>query len=126
MTPIVWVGVAAAGAVGACLRYLIDGFVRERTRGDLPWGTFAVNITGSLILGFLAGLGLHSTSGEATTHIIGLGMCGALTTFSTFSFEVTRLLEVGDTRNAAVNLSGSLAVGIGAAGAGIALGLLVA
>jgi fluoride exporter len=59
MTPLAWIAFVAAGAAGAPVRYLIDGAIGERTRGALPWGTFIINTTGSLLLGFLTGLALY-------------------------------------------------------------------
>lgn len=123
MTPIVWLSVALAGAVGAPARYLLDGFVQDRVSGDLPWGTFAVNIIGSFILGLLTGLGLHAHLSHDMTSTLGTGFCGALTTFSTFTFESSRLIEDGDWRAAAINVFGSLAVGLTAAVLGLTLGL---
>jgi CrcB protein len=88
-------GVAVAGAVGAPCRYLLDGFVQDRTEGVFPWGTFVVNISGSLLLGFLTGLALYHAFGGAPRVWLGTGFCGAYTTFSTFTFESVRLLEEG-------------------------------
>ncbi len=123
MSLLVWFEVAVAGAVGAPARYLLDGFVQDRVSGDLPWGTFAVNIVGSTLLGLLTGLGLHAHLGHATTETLGTGFCGALTTFSTFTFESARLIEAGDWRAASINVIGSLLVGSAAAGLGIAVAL---
>lgn len=118
-----WIEVAAAGAIGAPLRYLLDGFVQDRVTGNLPWGTFAVNMTGSFLLGTLTGLGLHAQLSDAATTALGTGFCGAFTTFSTFTFESSRLIEDGDWRGAAINVSGSLVVGLATAALGLALGL---
>ncbi len=123
MTLWLWIEVAVAGAIGAPARYLLDGFVQDRVSGDLPWGTFTVNMTGSFLLGLLTGLGLHAELSDAATTALGTGFCGAFTTFSTFTFESGRLIEVGDWRAAVVNVIGSLAVGLVAAAAGLALGL---
>ncbi|HET8930819.1 MAG TPA: fluoride efflux transporter CrcB [Acidimicrobiales bacterium] len=126
MTPLVWLEVAVAGAIGAPARYLLDGFVQDRVTGDLPWGTFAVNIIGSFLLGLLTGLGLHANLSDAATIALGTGFCGAFTTFSTFTFESSRLIESGDWRGAAINVIGSLAIGLVAAGLGLAAGLAIA
>lgn len=126
MTPLVWLEVAVAGSIGAPARYLLDGFVQDRVTGDLPWGTFMVNIVGSFLLGLLTGLGLHAQLSDAATEALGTGFCGAFTTFSTFSFESGRLLEVGDWRGATINVIGSLAVGLAAAGVGLETGLWIA
>ncbi len=121
MTPTLLAGLLVAGAVGAPARYLVDGFVEDHIRGALPWGTFMVNITGSLLLGLVAGAGLYHAFPTAPTIWLGTGFCGAYTTFSTFTFETIRLLEEGAVADAFRNAVASLVVGTAAAGAGLAL-----
>ena len=87
--------VGLAGAVGAVARYLVDGAVQDRSAGPFPFGTLAVNVVGSLILGFLAGYTLSHAGGRTAKTIIGTGFCGALTTWSTASWETVRLTEEG-------------------------------
>ncbi|MEQ6901629.1 fluoride efflux transporter CrcB [Nocardioides sp. YIM 152588] len=106
--------VLLGGAVGAPSRYLIDLAVRSRSSGAYPWGTFAVNVSGSLLLGLLAGLAPATWLGSA----VGTGFCGALTTFSTFGFEAVRLVEDGRWRTAAWYVGGSLLVGLAAVSVG--------
>ncbi len=126
--------VAAAGAVGAPARYLVDVAVQERGRdgrrtqsrvGTFPLGTFIVNATGSFVLGLVVGLALHHGLSTTARAAFGTGFCGAYTTFSAFSYETAHLLEKGDLGAAAVNVAGSLAVGLVAAGLGLGLALLV-
>ncbi|TAL41040.1 MAG: fluoride efflux transporter CrcB [Salinibacterium sp.] len=93
MTPLLFASVAAAGGVGASFRLLVDGFVRSRSRGGYPFGTTIINITGSLALGFVVGLALNSLLPEMWRQIIGTGLLGGYTTFSTASFETVRLLQ---------------------------------
>lgn len=121
MSPLAWVAFIAAGAVGAPVRYLVDGFLGDRTEGAFPWGTFVINASGSLVLGLLAGLGLYHASPETPRLVLGTGFCGAYTTFSTFSFETVRLLEEGARNEAFRYALATLVVGAGAAGAGLAL-----
>ena len=121
MSPLAWVAFIAAGAVGAPVRYLVDGLIGDRTEGAFPWGTFAINATGSLALGLLTGLGLYHAFPETPRLVLGTGFCGAYTTFSTFSFETVRLLEEGARSEAFRYALATLAVGAGAAGAGLAL-----
>ncbi|GGO85131.1 fluoride efflux transporter CrcB [Wenjunlia tyrosinilytica] len=109
--------VALGAAVGAPLRYLTDRWVSARTASGFPWGTFTVNIVGSLVLGVV----LRAGSPDLRL-LIGTGLCGALTTFSTFGYETLRLIESGANGQAAANVGVSLAVGLGAAAAGWALG----
>ena len=124
MSPIAWVAFVAAGAIGAPLRYLVDGAVQDRTEGVFPWGTFIVNASGSLLLGFLTGLALYRAFPETPRVILGTGFCGAYTTFSTFGFETVRLLEEGATAEALRNAFGTLLICAAAAAAGIALATL--
>lgn len=116
-----WMAFLVAAAVGAPLRYLVDGFVQDRTDGAFPWGTFIVNVSGCLALGLLTGLGLYHGLSGTTRTVIGTGGLGAYTTFSTFSFETVRLAEEGATANAVRNAVGSFVVGLAAASAGLAL-----
>jgi CrcB protein len=103
------------------LRYLTDRSVQTRHDSVFPWGTFAVNVAGSTILGVLAGA---AAAGAASSHVqllIGTGLCGALTTYSTFSYETLRLTEDGARFYAVANVVGSLAAGLGAAFTGTAI-----
>ena len=112
---------AAGGAVGAPLRYLTDRAVQARHDSVFPWGTFTVNVAGSLILGVLTGAALSGAAGHTVQLLLGTGLCGALTTYSTFSYETRRLVEDGAASFAVANVAGSVAAGLGAAFAGFAL-----
>jgi CrcB protein len=116
-----WLLVAAGAAVGAPLRFLTDRAVQARHDSVFPWGTFVVNVTGCLILGTLTGA---ATEGAASSHVqllLGTGLCGALTTYSTFSYETLRLAEGGARLYAAANAVVSVVVGLGAVFVGVAL-----
>ena len=121
MTTLSWVGIAVAGAIGAPVRYLVDGWVEDRTAGRLPWGTFVVNVTGSFVLGVVSGLALYHGLGDQSEQVVGTGFCGALTTFSTFSFETVRLAQEGEPVEAFENIGFSLVAGLAAAAIGLAL-----
>jgi CrcB protein len=85
--------VSLAGGVGAMTRYVVDSVVRTRWPIAFPVGTMAINVSGSLILGVLAGLVMaHGTSTDLQT-IAGTGFCGGYTTFSAASVETVRLGE---------------------------------
>jgi fluoride exporter len=98
--------------VGAPLRYLTDRFVQSRHDSLFPWGTFSVNLAGCLILGALAGAGSALPSPVFT--LVGTGLCGALTTYSTFSYETLRLAEQKACLYAALNAAVSIIAGVGA------------
>lgn len=114
-----WAWFAIAAAVGAPLRYLLDGLVQDHTEGVFPHGTWVINTTGSFVLGVLTGLALYHGLGKVPLTILGTGFCGAYTTFSTFTFETIRLAQEGDLREAARNAVLSCVAGGFAAAAGI-------
>jgi CrcB protein len=116
-----WTAFLFAAAIGAPARYLVDGWVQDRTRGAFPWGTFVVNTSGCLALGVLTGLGLYHGLGATTRTAIGTGGMGAYTTFSTFAFETVRLAEEGALDEALRNAAAGLLIGLVAAGAGLGL-----
>ena len=109
--------VALGAAVGAPLRYLVNHLVRERLGGTPAAGTLLVNIVGSLVLGLLVGAG---TTGWPLA-LVGIGFCGALTTFSTLALEVWDAMADDRRTHAVVNVALSLALGLGAAWLGWAL-----
>jgi CrcB protein len=113
--------VGIAGAIGAAARYLLDGAVQDRTAGLFPFGTLGVNVLGSLILGFLAGYVLSHTGGGTAKTIVGTGFCGALTTWSTASWETVRLAEEGATTTAITFTLVNLFASFAAAAVGIVL-----
>ncbi|WP_330456056.1 fluoride efflux transporter CrcB [Streptomyces sp. NBC_00820] len=116
-----WLLVILGAAVGAPLRHLTDRAVRARHDSVLPWGTFAVNVAGCLILGLLSGAASAGVAGPHLQLLLGTGLCGALTTYSTFSYETLRLTETGAGLYAAANAVVSVAAGLGAAFAGVSL-----
>ncbi len=109
------------GCVGAPVRYLVDRFIQARHDSVFPWGTFAVNVAGSFILGLLTGAAQTVGLPHPVVLLAGTGFCGALTTFSTFGFETIRLLEEGSLLEAFLNSLASLVAGLAAAGAGFLL-----
>lgn len=106
--------VVLGAAVGAPLRYLIDRAIQARHDTTFPWGTFTVNVVGSLILGLLTGALVVGAAPESVRLLVGVGFCGALTTYSTLSYETLRLIEDGSTFYAATNLVTSVVAGLGA------------
>jgi len=103
--------VAAGGATGAVLRWLLAGGIQRLVGGAFPWGTFAVNALGSFLIGFLfVYLVERSSVGELWRLALTVGMLGALTTFSTYSLESLRLLQSGAIVLAMGNVFGQIVV----------------
>jgi CrcB protein len=120
---VIYLGVALAGAIGAPARYLVDAFVQWRAPRPIsfPFGTLLINLSGSLLLGFLTGLTLYHAFPDTPRILLGTGFCGAYTTFSTFAFETARLAEEHDTTQSIINVVVSVAGGLLAAALGLAL-----
>ncbi|MDH6703853.1 CrcB protein [Kitasatospora sp. MAA19] len=120
-----WLLVVAGAVVGAPLRYLTDRAVQARHDSVFPWGTFTVNVVGSLVLGLVTGAVVAGAASAQVQVLLGTGLCGALTTYSTFSYETLRLVETGSGRYALANVVGSVVAGLAAvyAGAGLASAL---
>jgi CrcB protein len=113
--------VALAGGVGAMARALLIHHVSFQRLDPLPIGTIVVNVTGSLVLGFLTGLSLYHGLGPRTLTVLGVGLCGGYTTWSTASWESLHLARSGHRRQAIVYTFGGLAACLGGAIAGVAL-----
>jgi fluoride exporter len=101
-------GIGLLGGVGAVARFLLDGAVTARAGSGFPWGTLAVNLSGAFALGLLVGVA------DDAYRLLGTGLLGAYTTFSTWMLESHRLGEDGRLRLGLVNFALSLAVGIAA------------
>lgn len=116
-----WIAIAVAGACGAVSRFLVDHFVTSRISGQFPWGTFVVNVTGSLAAGIV--LGLVATRGfpDGFDTIVAGGFLGAYTTFSTSMYETATLVEEQRYAVSAINLIISLAACVVAATLGYSL-----
>lgn len=113
--------VALAGGAGAVLRALLIHHLGLRRSDPLPAGTMVVNASGSLVLGVLTGLSLYHGLGPHLLAVIGIGLCGGYTTWSTASWETIHLLHTGHRTEAVVYTLGSLALCLAAAAGGIGL-----
>ncbi|MFP1625997.1 fluoride efflux transporter CrcB [Streptomyces sp. 5K101] len=116
-----WLLVIAGAMVGAPLRYLTDRAVQSRHDTVFPWGTFTVNVVGCLVLGVLTGAVTAGTASSEIQLLLGTGLCGALTTYSTLSYETLRLAEEGARFFAAANAVAGIVAGLGAAFTGAAV-----
>jgi CrcB protein len=116
-----WVALAVLGGTGAVLRYAIDTWLEGRNPTSFPVGTFAINVSGSFVLGVLTGA--HVT--DEVLFVAGTGLVGSFTTFSTWMFETQRLAETGKRAVAGLNVAGTLAAGLVVAGAGWGLASLL-
>ncbi|BBC29941.1 putative fluoride ion transporter CrcB [Streptomyces graminofaciens] len=115
-----WLLVILGGMVGAPLRYLTDRAVQSRHDTVFPWGTLAVNVVGCLVLGALTGAAMAGAASSHLQLLLGTGLCGALTTYSTFSYETLRLAQDGARFHVVANVVVSVTAGLGAAFAGVA------
>lgn len=117
------VGVVAVGTgLGAITRYLTHHFVTTRLERDFPWATLLVNVVGSFILGFVVAAAARHAVSETVRLIIGVGFCGGLTTFSTYSYESLDLLRRSKHGRAGMYTIVTLAAGLAAAALGLTLG----
>jgi CrcB protein len=122
---IVALAVGVAGSVGAVARFLTDGAVQDRRSGSFPLGTFTVNCVGSFILGVVTGLAWYHGLGGRAHAVVGVGFCGAFTTWSSVTWETLRLAEDGFGRQALVSVLGGVAAALTCAAAGIVVVALV-
>ncbi len=118
MTVLVWVGVTAIGGIGAVTRFVVDRAVAQRTSRPFPFGTLVVNLSGALLLGFLAGLALS----PHVALLAGTAFVGSYTTFSTWMLETLRLAEERQGVAAFANIAVSVVLGVAGAWLGQAIG----
>jgi CrcB protein len=104
--------VGVGGALGALARYWVSGWVQAAAGGSFPWGTLAVNVTGSLLLGFLVVWLQAAMTAPELRALLTIGVLGSFTTFSTFSYETAALLQDGEWTRAGLYVAGSLLVGL--------------
>jgi fluoride exporter len=116
---VIWLMVIFGGMVGAPLRYLVDVRVTASVGSGFPFGTLCANAAACLLLGTVAGLGLAAE--EPAYVLLGTGVAGAMSTYSTFSFEIVRMAEEGRARRAATYAAVSPVVGLAALLLGLAL-----
>ncbi|HXN64143.1 MAG TPA: fluoride efflux transporter CrcB [Candidatus Acidoferrales bacterium] len=118
--------VAIGGALGSVLRFWAGGYITNRMGTRFPYGTFAVNVTASFLIGFIVTLMAEKAHWDANwRYLIPIGFIGGYSTFSTFEFESFRLLQDGEMILAAANLVGSVVCGFVSVWLGVITGRVV-
>lgn len=119
MTPLIVIAIGLVGGAGAIARFALDGLVAGRAGREFPFGTLVVNLLGAFVLGLLVGAAVPGN----TYRVLGTGLIGAFTTFSTWAFESHRLGEDGELGLGTLNFVVSLVLGIGLAWLGRQIGV---
>jgi fluoride exporter len=119
VTPLIVVAIGLVGGVGALARFALDGLVAGLVGREFPFGTLTVNVLGAFALGVLVG----AVVSPDAYRVLGTGLLGSFTTFSTWVFESHRLGEDGELGLGVINFAVSLALGVGAAWAGRQIGV---
>ena len=114
--------VAVAGGVGAALRLAVNGVVHRRVRPEYPVAMTIINLSGSFLLGFVTGLASGTVVPESWAIVLGVGLVGGFTAFSTTSFQTLRLVQERRWWSAVANSFGMIAVAVVVAGLGLWLG----
>jgi CrcB protein len=110
--PMLYLYLALGGVLGTLARYGLGGWVHSWAGAGFPWGTLAINLLGSFLLGFsFRGAELYSLSPEMR-GMITMGFCGAFTTFSTFTLETIALMQEGVWVRALLYAGGSVGLGL--------------
>lgn len=118
--------IGLGGAVGSILRYLVSGWVQEKSGPGFPLGTLTINVIGCFLIGFLYILFAGPLTGRETLRLaLIVGVLGGFTTFSSFSLETLNLLSEGQTGRALLNVSASVVAGLMATLIGFKLGQLL-
>ncbi len=118
--------IAAGGAIGAVMRYLVSGWAYTILGEGFPWGTLVVNLLGAFLIGFLWQLFEYFPISSEMRSLIFIGGLGAFTTFSTFAFETLNLFRAGDARLGIINILVLDVLGILLGLLGVILGRMLA
>ncbi|SMX83806.1 camphor resistance protein CrcB [Brevibacterium iodinum ATCC 49514] len=122
VSPLLFIAIAVAGGLGAGVRMLFDGAYKAWSPRATPWSTLLINVSGSLVLGFLTGLAGAQLLPETWHLVLGTGFLGGYTTFSTASFETISLIEERKWGSSLLSGLGTLVFATAAAGLGLWLG----
>jgi len=121
-----WINLIAGGITGTVARYLVAGWVYKIFGTGFPYGTLFVNLSGCMIIGFLAAIAEEKfvLSPDAKVLLM-IGFCGAYTTFSTFMLETANLMKYGENMKALANIFASVILGFIAFKIGILIGEVI-
>lgn len=117
--------IAAGGALGSVLRYIMSGWTYRFTSEAFPWGTLAVNVLGCFVIGLLWALSERASFAPNTRIFLFTGMLGGFTTFSTYALESFNLIRDGEVGAFAINVLASNLLGLAAVLVGFTLGRVV-
>jgi CrcB protein len=117
-TLLVFVG----AGIGGVARYALGGWIQQLTGADFPTGTLVINVTGSFLLALLYALLQGLPNSDPWRLLVGMGLCGGYTTFSTFSYEALRLIQDGEGGRAAAYIVGSVILSLAGAWVGFMAG----
>lgn len=117
--------VGTGGAIGSVARFLISGLVQQRSHSGFPWGTLAVNLTGSLLIGIVFGAVDGRVGSDDLLAFLVAGILGGYTTFSTFSVETMKLVDNRRYGWVVVNTLGQVLAGLSLAAIGYWLGAML-
>ena len=118
--------VAAGGALGALLRYVISQYFGQAAGVIFPWGTLVINISGSFAMGLLHSFALAGTVSPHVRAFLAIGLLGAFTTFSTFTLESIMMLREGEVLRTFVYVASSVLAGLLSVFAGLTTGQCIA
>lgn len=122
MSPLMWVGIGVMGGAGASMRFVVDSWVTARNRWPMPLGTIVVNVTACFLIGLLSGLASRIPDVAALSPLLGTGLLGGYSTFSTASVEGVRLVRAGRLPAGAVHAGGMIVLSLTAGLLGILAG----
>ena len=117
-----WLWVSLGGMLGANARLAVNLWIANRSNREFPLGIFCINISGSFLLGLLITVAARLKWNPNVSLLLGVGVLGAYTTFSTFEYDNFRLLSEGKVRLALLNIFGSVFIGLLGVAVGVGLG----
>jgi len=122
----IWL-IGIGGLLGSTVRFLLGTFIKSRIKKGsyFPYGTWMINSIGSFLLGLLANLYLTNRISDWIWFLVGIGFCGAYTTFSTFAYETITIVEAKKGKVAWFYVIASVLSGVSAAGIGFFLANIV-